>query len=196
MKQNTNRLVTLIDKKTIEKRIAQLGAEITKDYEGKELTVICVLKGAVFFCCDLTRQIKLPTKIEFIRASSYVGEDSTGKVEFKLKLDDDVTDKDVLVVEDIIDTGTTMVEILNYLNEQKPNSLKLCALLDKPERRKVEGLRADYLGFTIPNMFVVGYGLDLDEEYRNLPSVKCITKTKKDVKKTKLQRVLLKLTLC
>ena len=170
----------LINEKTLKTRITQMAKEITKDYKGKELTIICILKGAVYFFTDLSRRIKLDTNIEFIRASSYEGENSSGKVDFKVKLDQPVTGKDVLIVEDIIDTGVTLEAVLMYLKEQNPNTLKLCVLLDKPERRIAHNVKADYVGFTIPNRFVVGYGLDLDEKNRNLPSIECIVRTEEE----------------
>ena len=170
----------LINEKTLKTRIIQMAKEITEDYKGKELTIICILKGAVYFFTDLSRRIKLDTNIEFIRASSYEGENSSGKVDFKVKLDQPVTGKDVLIVEDIIDTGVTLEAVLMYLKEQNPNTLKLCVLLDKPERRIAHNVKADYVGFIIPNRFVVGYGLDLDEKNRNLPSIECIVRTEEE----------------
>jgi hypoxanthine phosphoribosyltransferase len=165
----------LIDELTLQERITQLAKEITKDYKGKELTLICILKGSVFFFTDLAKRIKLDTRLEFIRVSSYEGEKSTGKIKLKVNLDEPITNKDVIVIEDIIDTGKTLSYLMKYLSKQKPNSLKLCTLLDKPEGRQVDDIIVDYVGFTIPNRFVIGYGLDLDEQYRNLPAVYCFT---------------------
>lgn len=165
----------LIDEKTLQERINELAEQITNDYEGKEITIICILKGSMYFFTDLTKRIKLDTNIEFMRLSSYVGENSTGKVNIKLDLESSIKDKDILIVEDIIDSGKTMAFLLDYLALKNPNSIKLCVLLDKPERRTVENINADYVGFTIPNRFVIGYGLDLDEKYRNLPEINCIT---------------------
>lgn len=164
----------LINEATIQERVRQLAAEITKDYQGKELTLICILKGSIYFFADLSRRINLKTKLEFIRVSSYDGENTTGEIKFKLGLDQPVEGKDVIVVEDIIDTGNTLAHLIKYLEKQHPKSLKLCTLLDKPERRLVQGIKVDYLGFTIPNHFVVGYGLDLYEEHRNIPQINCI----------------------
>ena len=164
----------LIDEEELQKRINELAEQITKEYEGKELTLICVLKGAMFFFTDLTRRINLDMKMEVIRVSSYQGENSTGKIEFKLGLDEPVTGKDVIVVEDIVDTGRTLTEVLKYLKSQNPQSLKLCTLLDKPDRRVENDLSVDYVGFTIPNYFVIGYGLDYDEKYRNLPAIEYV----------------------
>lgn len=165
----------LIDEETLQKRINELAEQITNDYKGQELTVICILKGSMYFFTDLTKKIKLDTNIEFMRLSSYVGENSTGKINIKLDLENSIQGKDVLIVEDIIDSGKTMAFLLDYLTLKNPNSIKLCVLLDKPERRTVENINADYVGFTIPNRFVIGYGLDLDEKYRNLPEINCIT---------------------
>lgn len=165
----------LIDEETLQKRINELAEQITNDYKGQELTVICILKGSMYFFTDLTKRIKLDTNIEFMRLSSYVGENSTGKINIKLDLENSIQGKDVLIVEDIIDSGKTMAFLLDYLTLKNPNSIKLCVLLDKPERRTVENINADYVGFTIPNRFVIGYGLDLDEKYRNLPEINCIT---------------------
>ena len=164
----------LINEEELQNRITQLAKQITTEYEGKELTFICVLKGAMFFFTDLTRQIDLDMTMEVIRVSSYQGENSTGKVDFKLGLDEPVTGKDVIVVEDIVDTGRTLTEVMKYLKAQNPQSIKLCSLLDKPDRRVENELAVDYVGFTIPNYFVIGYGLDYDEKYRNLPSIEYI----------------------
>ena len=170
----------LINAKTLNKRITQLGKKITEDYKGKELTIICVLKGAVYFFADLSRKIRLNANVEFIRASSYEGENSSGKVNFKFKLNEPVTGKNILIIEDIVDTGVTLKAILEYFKEQNPNTLKLCVLLDKPERRKVNDVKADYVGFAISNRFIVGYGLDFDEKYRNLHSIECIVRSEEE----------------
>ena len=182
----------LIDELTLQERIQQLADEITEDYQGKKLTLICILKGSIYFFTDLSRRIKLDTELEFIRVSSYNGENSTGEITLKLDLDNPITGKDVIVIEDIIDTGRTLSYLLKYLSKQNPNSLKLCTLLDKPERREVQDIKVDYTGFTIPNRFVISYGLDLDEQYRNIPEINCIideseksqiTKDKRNIKK-------------
>ena len=164
----------LINEKILQERIKQLAQEITEDFKGESLTMICILKGSLYFFADLSRRIDLDTELEFIRVSSYEGEKSTGKIKFLLDLDEPVTGKNVVVVEDIIDTGHTLSNLIKHLEGQKPKSLKLCTLLDKPERREVDDVKVDYVGFTIPNRFVIGYGLDLDQKYRNLPEINCI----------------------
>ena len=175
----------LIDEKTLQKRIKQLAAQITEDFKGKKLTIICILKGSLYFFADLTKRIDLESEIEFVRISSYQGKNSTGKIKLKLDTDEPVTGKNVLVIEDIIDTGRTLAYLMDYLKEQKPKKLKLCTLLDKPERREVKGIRVNYVGFTIPNRFVIGYSLDLDQEYRNLPEINCIITEDEDEKQVK-----------
>ncbi len=166
----------LIDEKTLQKRIKQLAEQITNDFNGQKITLLCILKGSLYFFADLTKRIDLDSEIEFVRISSYVGTNSTGKISLKLDTDEKVTGKNVLVVEDIIDTGRTLSYLMAYLKKQKPKNLKLCTLLDKPEGREVDDIKVDYVGFTIPDRFVIGYGLDLDQKYRNLPEIQCIIK--------------------
>lgn len=166
----------LIDEMTIQKRILQLADQINEDYKGREITLICILKGSMYFFTDLSRRIESPTNIEFMRVSSYKGKDSTGKIDVKMGLDQSIKGKDVLIVEDIIDSGRTLSYLVDYLKLDEPRSLKICTLLDKPSRREVEDVVVDYVGFVIRDRFVVGYGLDLDEEYRNLPEIQCFTK--------------------
>ena len=170
-----NKKKILISEDVLQSRINNLADQITNDYKDKELTVICILKGSMYFCADLTKRINLDTNIEFMRISSYDGCDSTGNIKVILDLDKSINGKDVLVVEDIIDTGKTLSYLLNYLSSKNPNSLKLCTLLDKPDRRETNDVIVDYVGFTIPNRFVIGYGLDLDEKYRSLPTIYCFT---------------------
>lgn len=165
----------LIDEKTLNERIKQLAEQITEDYKGTELTLICILKGSMYFFTDLTRNLNLDTNIEFMRLSSYQGEESTGKIEIKVDLEKPIKGKDILIVEDIVDTGKTMSFLLDYLSLKEPNSIKICTLLDKPERREEDSdIKVDYVGFTIPNRFVIGFGLDLDEKYRNLKEINCL----------------------
>ncbi len=161
----------LISEEKINKRIEEIAMQIEKEYAGKEITLICILKGSVFFTVELAKRIRGDVKLEFIRVSSYNdGTESSGEIKMKLDLKDSIKDKDVIVIEDIIDTGKTLSYLIEYLKMKKPNSIKLCTLLDKPDRR-VQEVKVDYIGFQIPNKFVVGYGLDFDEKYRNLPYV-------------------------
>ena len=160
----------LFSEEELKKRIVEMGKEIDKDYKGKEIIVICVLKGAMFFASDLLRNMNTVTTLEFMRISSYSGTESTGTVNLHVGLDMDITGKDVLVIEDIIDTGYSLRFLSDYLNSRNPKSLKIAVLLDKKERRKAN-INIDYTGFVIPNKFVVGYGFDIDEKYRNLPYI-------------------------
>jgi len=164
-------LKVLIDEQKLQNRIAEIAKQIGEEYKNKEITLICILKGSIFFTVDLARRINEDVKIEFIRVSSYgEGTESTGEIKMKLDLKDSIQGKDVIVLEDIIDTGRTLSYLMEYLKMKKPNSIKLCALLDKPERR-IKKVKVDYTGFQIPDKFVVGYGLDWDEKYRNLPYI-------------------------
>jgi hypoxanthine phosphoribosyltransferase len=159
----------LIEEARIKERIRELGSEISKDYRGKELVVICVLKGAVYFAVDLTRELSIPFILDFIAISSY-GSSSFGVVRITKDLDINIAEKDVLVVEDIVDTGLTLSYLLRNLSVRNPTSLKVCTLLDCPARRIVD-VPLDYKGFEIPNVFVVGYGLDYRENFRSLPYI-------------------------
>ncbi len=162
----------LIDEKKLYKRIDEIANQINKEYEGKEIILICILKGSVFFTVDLAKRINGDVKLEFIRVSSYnEGTESSGEIKMKLDLKDSIQGKDIIVIEDIIDTGRTLSYLIEYLKMKKPNSVKLCALLDKPDRRVEKNVKVDYIGFQIPDKFVVGYGLDWDEKYRNLPYI-------------------------
>ena len=164
-------LKVLINEKELHSRIDEIAKQIEKEYKGKEITLICILKGSVFFTVDLAKRINGDVKLEFIRVSSYNdGTESSGEIKMKLDLKDSIQGKDVIVIEDIIDTGRTLAYLIEYLKMKKPNSVKLCALLDKPDRRVID-VKVDYTGFQIPDKFVVGYGLDFDERYRNLPYV-------------------------
>ncbi len=161
----------LLNKEDIDKRVKELGAEITEAYRDKDLVVIVLLKGAAWFATDLTRAIDLPIRVDFMVASSYGnGTTTSGNVKVKLDISEDIKGKDVLVVDDIIDSGVTFAAICDLLRLSKPASLKTCALCDKAERR-VNGLEADYVGFKIPDEFVVGFGLDYAGDYRNLPYI-------------------------
>ncbi len=166
----------LIDKKTLKKRIKELAGEITEDYKGKEPVLICILKGAVFFFTDLARHIDLDCELDFMKAASYEDEESTGEVEIQVDVSTDIKGRDVIVVEDIMDTGRTLGALLDHLKEKEPNSIKLCVLLDKTERRVIEDIKPDYTAFLVPNRFVIGYGLYYNQKYRNRPTVNCIVK--------------------
>ncbi len=161
----------LITSEAIRERTAELGAEISRDYAGKDVLLVCVLKGAMVFMADLMRHITIPVCIDTIAVSSYgAATVSSGVVRIVKDLDAPVADKHVLVVEDIVDSGLTLSYLRNYLFNRKPASVRICTLLDKPERREVS-ITPDYCGFVIPNHFVVGYGLDYQERYRNLPFI-------------------------
>ncbi|QJW46186.1 hypoxanthine phosphoribosyltransferase [bacterium BFN5] len=161
----------LISEEKLAARIKELGEQITADYAGKEILAIGVLRGAVLFMADLTRAIKVPVAIDFMAVSSYgAGTSSSGVVRILKDLDEDIEGKHVLIVEDIIDSGLTLSYLLDNIKSRRPASLKLCTLLNKPERRKAE-VHIDYNGFTVPDYFVVGYGLDYAEKYRNLPFI-------------------------
>ncbi len=161
----------LFNQKEMEQRIDELAKQIEKDYEGKEITVLCVLKGASFFTIQLTQKIKNKMEFQFIELSSYGNNTtSSGTITIKRDMEHSLKGKNVLIVEDIIDTGRTMQFLLERIKKENIESVKVATLLDKPERRVVE-LTADYVGFTIPNKFVLGYGMDYEEYYRNLPYI-------------------------
>lgn len=162
----------LIEADALQIRVAELGAQISADYQGEDLLLICILRGGVPFMVDLSRNISVPHMMDFMAVSSYgVGRrESSGSARVSLDLTMDIRDRNVVLVEDIVDSGHTIAAVLQMLSTRQPKTLKVCALLDKPERREAH-VPVDYLGFTIPNKFVFGYGLDLDEYYRNLPFV-------------------------
>ena len=161
----------LLTEEQLKEKINELGAQITKDYTGKPLLLVGVLKGSMMFMADLMRAIKINCKIDFMSVSSYgSGTETSGQVRIVLDLKKPIKDYDLLIVEDILDSGVTLSYIKQLLLPRKPNSIRICTLLDKPERRKCD-IKADYFGFSIPDEFVVGYGLDYDEDYRNLPYV-------------------------
>ena len=161
----------LVSEKAVDERIVELGQQISKDYEGKQVHLICVLKGGVFFMCELAKRISVPVSMDFMSVSSY-GDDtkSSGVVKIVKDLDEAIEGKDVLIVEDIIDSGRTLYYLIDILKKRNPKSVHLCTLLDKPERR-VKDVKVDYVGFNIPDEFVVGYGLDYAQKYRNLPFI-------------------------
>ena len=161
----------LLSAEEIQEKVKELGAQISKDYEGKNLMLISILKGSIVFMSDLMRAITIHCKIDFMAVSSYGSNTKTSGVVRILKdLDIPLENYDVLIVEDILDSGMTLDYITKILNERHPNSIKICTLLDKPARRKID-IKADYVGFLVPDEFVVGYGLDYDERYRNVPFV-------------------------
>ncbi|MDI9568008.1 MAG: hypoxanthine phosphoribosyltransferase [bacterium] len=161
----------LIDQEQLQQRIQELGAEISRDYQGKELHLICVLKGAVLFLADLARNLTVPVSFDFMAVSSYgASTESSGVVRILKDLEESIEGKDVLIVEDIIDSGLTLHYLYQNLHSRKPASLEICTLLDKPDRRRVD-VPVKYCGFSIPDRFVVGYGLDFAEKYRNLPYI-------------------------
>ena len=165
-------LQVLVTEEQLKAKVQQLGEQISRDYEGKDLLLVSILKGSVVFMADIMRAIKIPNAIDFMVVSSYGGAHTPtpGLVKIIKDLDSDLSGKDVLIVEDILDTGVTLSKLVPMLKMRRPNSVKICAILDKPERRKAD-IHADYLGFQVPDEFVVGYGLDYNEHYRNLPYV-------------------------
>ena len=167
----SEKIKVLLSEEEVDSRIKQIAAKVSKDYAGKEIHLICVLKGGVFFTCELAKRITVPVSLDFMSVSSY-GDDtkSSGVVKIVKDLDQPLEGKDVLIVEDIIDTGRTLKKLKELLISRNPKKLKLVTLLDKPDRRVVD-IKADYTGFTIPDAFVVGYGLDYAQKYRNLPYV-------------------------
>jgi hypoxanthine phosphoribosyltransferase len=167
-------LKILISRDEIANAVGRLASEIERDYQGKQPLLIGVLKGAFVFMADLIRQLNLPLELEFVRLSSYgAAKESSGRVRVVQELKTPIKGRDILVIEDIVDTGTTISFLLDYLIKKKPASLKLCVLTDKPSRRRVP-VSIDYLGFTVPDKFVVGYGLDFDERFRYLPEIYAI----------------------
>ena len=161
----------MLTEEEVDKRIREMAEQISKDYAGKKVHLICVLKGGVFFMCELAKRITIPVSMDFMATSSYgQGTESSGIIKIVKDLDEPITGEHVLVVEDIIDSGRTLSYLLELLKDRKPASLRLCTLLDKPDRRVVE-VKVDYTGFSIPDEFVVGYGLDYAQKYRNLPYV-------------------------
>jgi hypoxanthine phosphoribosyltransferase len=175
---------TLIDEHTLQRRIAEIGEEISHDYAGSDnLLLICILRGGMVFLVDLMRRITVPHQVDFMAISSYGAgtRESEGNVRVTLDLQTNIRDKDVLLVEDIIDSGHTISHVLELLSTRQPHSLKVCSLLDKAERREVV-VPIHYRGFEIPNKFVFGYGLDLDEYYRNLPFIGVVDLEKLETK--------------
>ena len=161
----------LVSEEDVDRRIEELGKQISEDYAGKQVHLICVLKGGVFFLCELAKRITIPVSLDFMSVGSYGdGTQSSGIVKIVQDLSTSIEGKNVIVVEDIIDTGRTLSYLLENLKTRSPKSVRLCTLLDKPERRVVD-VKVDYVGFEIPDEFVVGYGLDYNQQYRNLPYI-------------------------
>ncbi len=162
----------LIDEETLQKRIRELGAQISQDYQGQDLMLVCILRGGVMFLTDLMRTLTVPHTVDFMAVSSYGSgaRQSSGQVRISLDLRTSIEGRNVLIVEDIVDSGHTLASVIDMLTTRHPRSLHICALLDKAERREAD-VPIDYRGFVIPNKFVFGYGLDLDEYYRNLPFI-------------------------
>lgn len=172
---NLVQMEVLFDREELKAKVAELGQKITEEYRGRELLVVGILKGAFIFMADLIREIQIPLEIDFMDVSSYgISTSSSGEVRIIKDLDNSIQDKDVLIVEDIVDTGLTLKYITELLKTRNPSTIKICCLLDKPSRRKTD-IQADYVGYTIPDRFVVGYGLDYAEQYRNYPAV-CVLK--------------------
>lgn len=166
-----DKIRVLLSEEEVDKKIRELGDQISKDYAGKSIHLICVLRGGVFITCELAKRITVPVTMDFMSVSSYGdGTESSGRVKIVKDLDDTIEGKEVLIVEDIIDSGRTLSYLIELLASRKPNSIRLCTLLDKPERR-VTDVKVDYVGFNIPDEFVIGYGLDYAQKYRNLPFI-------------------------
>ena len=167
----SEKIRVLLEEEQVDKRIREVAEQISRDYAGKQIHMICILKGGVFFTCELAKRVTVPVSLDFMSVSSY-GSDtkSSGVVKIVKDLDDSIKDKNVLVVEDIVDSGRTLNYLLEMLRKREPASVKLCTLLDKPSRRVVD-VEVNYTGFEIPDEFVVGYGLDYDQRYRNLPYI-------------------------
>ena len=167
-----DKIRVLLPEEDVNKRISEVAEQISKDYEGKQIHLICILKGGVFFTCELAKRITVPVTMDFMSVSSY-GDDtkSSGVVRIVKDLDESLADKEVLIVEDIIDSGRTLAYLIEVLKQRGPKCIHLCTLLDKPERRVKKQVKVDYTCFTIPDEFVVGYGLDYAQKYRNLPYI-------------------------
>ena len=167
-----DKIRVLLTEEEVNKKISEVAAQINKDYEGKEVHLICILKGGVFFTCELAKRLTIPVSLDFMSVSSY-GSDtkSSGVVKIIKDLDEPLEGKNVIIVEDIIDSGRTLAYLIEVLKQRNPKNIELCTLLDKPERRVKKQVQVKYTGFTIPDEFVVGYGLDYDQKYRNLPYI-------------------------
>lgn len=167
-----DKIRVLLSEEEVNKKISEVAAQISKDYEGKSVHLICILKGGVFFMCELAKRITVPVTMDFMSVSSYGGGTvSSGIVKIIKDLDESLEGKDVIIVEDIIDSGRTLAYLIEVLKQRNPKTIRLCTLLDKPERRVKKQVKVEYVCFSIPDEFVVGYGLDYDQKYRNLPFI-------------------------
>ena len=167
-----DKIRVLLTEEEVDRRIGEIAEQISKDYAGQEVHLICILKGGVFFTCELAKRLTVPVTMDFMSVSSYGGgTESSGIVKLVKDLDESLEGKNVLIVEDIIDSGRTLAYLIDVLNQRKPAEIRLCTLLDKAERRVKKQVKVDYVCFTIPDEFVVGYGLDYDQKYRNLPYI-------------------------
>lgn len=165
------RVEVMLSEEEVDRRIQEIGEQISKDYAGKQVHLVCVLKGGSFFLCELAKRITVPVSLDFMSVSSYGGDTkSSGVIKIVKDLDEPLRDKNVIVVEDIVDSGRTLSYLLDMFKARGPKSMALCTLLDKPDRRVID-VKVDYTGFQIPDEFVVGYGLDYDQRYRNLPYI-------------------------
>lgn len=166
-----HKISVMYTEETVEKRVREIAAQIDKDYEGEEVHLICILKGSIFFTAELAKRINCPVSLDFMSVSSYGdGTESSGRIRIAKDLDENIEGKNVIVVEDIIDSGRTLSFLLDMLSARKPKTLKLCTLLNKPDRRVVD-IPVDYIGFDIPDKFVVGFGMDYAQKYRTLPYI-------------------------
>ena len=172
----SEKIKILLTEEEVNARIKELGDKISEDYKGEEVHLICILKGAVFMTTELAKRITVPVSLDFMSVSSYQGTTSTGAVKIIKDLDHIIEGKNIIVVEDIIDTGRTLNYLIKMLGNRNPKSIRLCTLLDKPDRRVVD-VNVDYVGFEIPDEFVVGFGLDFDQKYRNLPFIGVVEST-------------------
>ena len=167
----TEKIKVMLTEQEVDAKICEIGKQISEDYAGRQVHLVCVLKGGSFFMCELAKRITVPVSLDFMSVSSYGGETkSSGVVKIVKDLDEPLKDKDVIIVEDIVESGRTLSYLMEMLRDRGPASLRLCTLLDKPDRRVVD-VHVDYTGFEIPDEFVVGYGLDYDQKYRNLPYI-------------------------
>lgn len=168
----SEKIRVLLAEEEVDARVKEVAAQINKDYAGKSVHLICILKGGALFMCELARRLTIPVSFDFMSVSSYgSGTTSSGIIKIIKDLDDSLEGKDVIIVEDIIDSGRTLAHLVELLSQRKPNSIKICTLLDKPARRETKHVKVDYTCFVIPDEFVVGYGLDYNQKYRNLPYI-------------------------